>query len=111
MGHESKGAAHRSLVGRRPLVTSGKHSPMLAMTSRACPDAPPALTLRAQKARLDYLTGVSACRHACGACEQCQEDAQADGEIVVLEAAIRTVETAPMVRPDDGGRSAIAVVP
>ncbi|MBA4071404.1 MAG: hypothetical protein C0497_06125 [Gemmatimonas sp.] len=90
---------------------SACHSPRRATTSPARRDPPPALTLRAQKARLDYLTGVSACRHVCGACDQCQEDAQADGEIAVLEAAISAAETAPTVRPDDGGRSAIAGAP
>ena len=87
---------------------SALHSPMPATTSPARPDPPPALTLRAQKVRLDYLTGVNACRRACGACDQCQEDAQADGEIVVLEAVISAAETASAVRPHDGGRSAIA---
>lgn len=90
---------------------SACHSPMRATTSPARPDSVPALTLRARKARLDYLTGLSACRHACGACDQCQEDARADGEIAVLEAAIMAAETALTVRPDDRGRCAITVAP
>lgn len=90
---------------------SALHPPMPATTSPARPDPPPALTRRAQRTRLDYLTGVSACRHTCGACDQCQEDALADGEIAVLEAAISAAETAPSMFPDDRGRSATAGAP
>ncbi|MHB0964611.1 MAG: hypothetical protein ACYC5V_15530 [Gemmatimonadaceae bacterium] len=87
---------------------SACHSPMPGSISPARTGPRPASTLRGQKARLDYLTGLSACRHACGVCDQCQEDAQADGEIAVLEALISAAATAPAVRPDDRGRSVIA---
>ena len=86
---------------------SASHSPMPATSAPARPDPLPAVTLRAQKARVDYLTGVSVCRHACGACDQCREDALADAEIAVLEAVISAAETAPY----DRGRTATADAP